>query len=243
MTDNASPAERLKEARIGAGFKSAAQAARLNGWSEVTYRHHENGTRNIPAGMARIYASAFRVSPGWLLGLLEEDPRSYSAELQGGLYTDDEVKKYGEYSRLAQEHFGAAMLQMINLSQLDGPEPHLNASGRHFAVDANLLDFAGKDRSETPLTFHAIRVDTGSTPGYSPDDVVIVDVASSQIKRQGSVMVYSYAGFAGIATVFRHPDNSLELIGVRQSDDAWRIPVDQVQLWGTVVLSIRREFW
>lgn len=59
--------ERLKIARERAGFASAAEVARKFGWTETTYRAHENGQRNIPRSKAPTYARAFRVSPEWLL--------------------------------------------------------------------------------------------------------------------------------------------------------------------------------
>lgn len=59
--------ERLKIARERAGYSSAAEVARKFGWTETTYRAHENGQRNIPRERAPIYARAFRVAPEWLL--------------------------------------------------------------------------------------------------------------------------------------------------------------------------------
>lgn len=61
--------ERLKTARAKAGFDSAADAARAFGWTESAYRHHENGTRGFGADAAKKYGRAFKVKPGWLLGL------------------------------------------------------------------------------------------------------------------------------------------------------------------------------
>lgn len=61
------PNERLKMAREKAGHEDAASAARRFGWSEATYRGHENGSRNITAKTAERYARSFRVSPEWLL--------------------------------------------------------------------------------------------------------------------------------------------------------------------------------
>jgi SOS-response transcriptional repressor LexA len=62
-------AERLREARKGAGFKSAADAADALGVGESTYRHHENGTRDFDVDMAKIYGRRFKVNPGYLLAL------------------------------------------------------------------------------------------------------------------------------------------------------------------------------
>lgn len=61
--------DRLKAARKNAGFEHAADAARAFGWTESAYRHHENGTRDFGADAAKKYGRAFKVLPGWLLGL------------------------------------------------------------------------------------------------------------------------------------------------------------------------------
>ncbi len=58
---------RLREARIAAGFKSSADAARSLGVSPPTYAHHENGTRGFRDDAARLYARRFKVSVEWLL--------------------------------------------------------------------------------------------------------------------------------------------------------------------------------
>lgn len=59
--------ERLRQARIDAGWTEAAEAARRFGWNLSTYRAHENGQNPIPRTRAPEYARAFRVSPEWLL--------------------------------------------------------------------------------------------------------------------------------------------------------------------------------
>lgn len=62
-------AERLRQARKLARFSTAAEAAQRFGWPEGAYRHHENGTRGFGADLAQKYGRAFKVRPGWLLGL------------------------------------------------------------------------------------------------------------------------------------------------------------------------------
>lgn len=61
------PFQRLKIAREKAGYAMASDAARAFGWMQVTYRHHENGTRNFTKDRAIAYARAFKVSPEWLM--------------------------------------------------------------------------------------------------------------------------------------------------------------------------------
>jgi len=64
---NRTPGERLIELREKR-FRTAREAARAYGWNEVTYRSHENGTRNIPYEVAKRYASAFGSTPQYILG-------------------------------------------------------------------------------------------------------------------------------------------------------------------------------
>lgn len=61
------PRERLKAARIRSGYRSAAEAARANGWAVPTYCGHENGGRNFDADWAKKYGAAFTTDPAWLL--------------------------------------------------------------------------------------------------------------------------------------------------------------------------------
>jgi SOS-response transcriptional repressor LexA len=56
---NQTPADRLKALRIKRGYATAKEAAEAFGWNEVTYRSHENSTRNIPLHAARKYAAAY----------------------------------------------------------------------------------------------------------------------------------------------------------------------------------------
>lgn len=60
-------AERLRSARIKAGFETAKAAAEAMGVPVATYIQHENGVRGFPAGRADRYAKFFRVLPEWLL--------------------------------------------------------------------------------------------------------------------------------------------------------------------------------
>lgn len=86
--------DRLKAARENAGFDSAADAARAFGWTESAYRHHENGTRNFGADAAKKYGRAFKVKPGWLLGLeaVGKEPLTDGAEDDDRLVVNGNVE-------------------------------------------------------------------------------------------------------------------------------------------------------
>jgi len=59
---NQTPADRLRALRVKRGFETAKDAAEAFGWNPVTYRSHENSTRNIPLHAARKYAAAYNVT-------------------------------------------------------------------------------------------------------------------------------------------------------------------------------------
>lgn len=49
------------------GYPTPTEAAQAFGWSDVTYRAHENGGRGIKPAVAERYAKAFRVKASWIL--------------------------------------------------------------------------------------------------------------------------------------------------------------------------------
>lgn len=59
--------DRLKAARIKAGYPSARQAAIKNNWPVSTYAAHENGQNEFGPEDAERYAKALKTAAGWLL--------------------------------------------------------------------------------------------------------------------------------------------------------------------------------
>jgi len=64
MTDAAS---RLRQLRIRKGYATAVDAARAYGWSEDTYKSHENGMRGIRPNVAEKYAQALGSTAAYIL--------------------------------------------------------------------------------------------------------------------------------------------------------------------------------
>ncbi|MEP0234754.1 MAG: hypothetical protein ABJP02_07370 [Parasphingorhabdus sp.] len=58
---------RLRQARINAGYRSAAAAADAMELPHSTYQAHENGNRNFDRRDAAQYGEVFKVSSIWLL--------------------------------------------------------------------------------------------------------------------------------------------------------------------------------
>lgn len=61
------PSQRLRRARLTAGFSSAGAFAHAHGFPAVTYRAHESGTRNFKVHSAQTYAAALGLPhpAGW----------------------------------------------------------------------------------------------------------------------------------------------------------------------------------
>lgn len=60
-------ADRLKQARINAGYGKIAAAVRAHGWKLEAYKAHESGRNGFEDSAGRSYARAFRVSLAWLM--------------------------------------------------------------------------------------------------------------------------------------------------------------------------------
>ena len=58
--------QRLRAARLGKGFDTAAAAADAHGWNRNTYASNENGNAPFSYRRAKDYAAAFDVRPEWL---------------------------------------------------------------------------------------------------------------------------------------------------------------------------------
>lgn len=79
--------ERLRLARVKAGYKTASDAARKLEIANPTYLAHENGTRAIRSHMAKEYAEAFGTTADWIL---------YGRELAEALPAGREMEELSE---------------------------------------------------------------------------------------------------------------------------------------------------
>jgi len=70
--------DRLRQARIAAGYGRASDAAARFGWNENTYKSNENGNAPFSFRKAKEYADAFGVRAEWLYD--ETGPMQPSAE-------------------------------------------------------------------------------------------------------------------------------------------------------------------
>lgn len=64
--DPNTPAGRLRQCRIKAGYATMKDAATALGFPVSTYTHHETGFYAVPVRTAERYAKAYGVTPAWL---------------------------------------------------------------------------------------------------------------------------------------------------------------------------------
>lgn len=100
--------ERLVQARIDAGFKKAAPAAREMGVNYQTYISHEDGSRIPKAEFIEKYASAFGVSLSWLLHGVDGEQKQTPTPIkqirvegvsQAGMFRDISLIEDDEHER------------------------------------------------------------------------------------------------------------------------------------------------
>lgn len=89
--------ERLRRARVAAGFEGPKEAAASLGISRSTYTQHENGIRGFTRETAVQYAKKFKVSLDWLLdGRGQNGPREDRNRLLGRVGAGAEVHRFPE---------------------------------------------------------------------------------------------------------------------------------------------------
>lgn len=124
------PNDRLKQARLSAGYGTAREAAAALGIAESTYTQHENGLRGFPASRAPTYARKFKVSEEWLL---------YG---KGGDDAADPLPSAEVLEKMVQEAIETEVTVQTRLSDL----PRMLASNLYeqlarYAADPGVVDF------------------------------------------------------------------------------------------------------
>lgn len=77
------PADRLKKARLDAGYATAVDASSTLGYNRNSYASSENGNRGITAAKAAHYAAAFGVRADWILYGAEAAAPARNAPVSG----------------------------------------------------------------------------------------------------------------------------------------------------------------
>lgn len=96
------PRDRLKLARLCAGYKTPSEAARaVKDINLHTLNSHENGNREISRKSAIKYGEAFKASPGWLL---------YGEKNETSAFLDEKIN---QLLTKASERQKSALLELL----------------------------------------------------------------------------------------------------------------------------------
>lgn len=156
--------DRLKAARVAAGYRSARAAAIRRGWKVPTYSAHENGQNGFGPEDAIRYAKAFKTSPGYLFF---GDPAPDLPE---------RLARASAAIAVVDRPFPEAVPHMANRSGNGPPDEWWRIP------PAILRDLAGSD-AENIVSF-AMDGDS-MEPAIQRTDVVFIDTSRQKIEPDG----------------------------------------------------------
>lgn len=158
-------AERLRQARVAAGYASAAEAARSMGVKEPTYSGHENGSRGITADVAIDYARRFRVTPEWILfGRDHAEPTGARGQ---------EADLVNVYEVQASAGNGVVVYDEQAVAQIAFPPGYLSKLTNAKPKDLKIISVKGDSM----------------LPTLADDDVVMLDISKRDLSYDGLFVI------------------------------------------------------
>lgn len=160
--------DRLRQARIAAGYESATAAAQAMNVPAPTYSAHENGSRGITTNASRKYAKHFKVDPAWLL---------YGYEPSVPMTSDDssapDATLIPVYNVEASAGGGAVVSTEYQVDSLSFPEGYLRRITQSNPRDLAVISVKGDSM----------------TPTLDDDDVVMLDVSKRDLSYDGLFVI------------------------------------------------------
>lgn len=208
-----SPGERLRDARLKAGFSSAAAAARRFGWVYSTYVGHENGSRLITRDAGEEYSQAFKMTLDYLMRGKGRSPirqnktdnKSLSMPKEIYIFSTTDVQSF----RLIRDGSSPESEKMTTIQNVTGLLSNVPAE-----LPKRLYALHQPDRSMVQDVHPSIP--PGTTVLIDPDrppepaeiaHAVIMDRQDSVIRRLKRVNVPAAAGAAATTAMLLEPLN------------------------------------
>lgn len=228
-------AERLRKTREAAGYESASDFARAHGFTEPTYRAHENGTRNPGASALKQYARALGVDWRWLM--LGDD---YAG-------SKDQIDTLSpDHSRERERQGGSrAISKTISVDELD-----VRANGGyglvHDAKEAEPVisrwqmpgDMVRGRTTASPKSLKIITVYGDSmTPDFLPGERVLVDLDDRRPSPPGVFVLWDGIGLV-IKRLELVPGTDPPMVRLIPRNDQYQTyeqPITDVHINGRVI--------
>ena len=222
---NSNNADRLKGARTKAGFESASDAARSFGWPEPAYRHHENGTRGYDADTAKKYGRAFKVKPGWLLGLEsseKETSDTRSSPVEPSAPNDDTVE-----------------IIALDLSLSMGPGTLIDEYPEEERVRISLPFVQAITRTPSDRLRLVRGIGDSMEPTLRTGDRVLVDLNEQQLARAHGVYWIDHLGTHGIKRLRPAGRGRILVMSDNPLVPDFEVPAEELRIEGRVIWFAR----
>lgn len=222
-----SMAARLRQAREEAGFPTAAAAAREHGWSEATYRHHENGTRGYDNEQASAYAKYYGVSAAWLLGVSTEKEPDSIERTSHFLYAFDPFVGEEKDLEIEMERLvDSILVRVIDFAKLSsgGPSAIYNNRNKLVAFSKTVVESVAKSTFREVVACFSEGDDM--SPTIMPGSLLLVDTGQTHPIHNGQIWLMTRAG----KVLIRRLRFESEKVAIAFTDSAfdptYEIPMD-----------------
>ncbi len=220
--------DRLRDARVAAGFRSATAGAKRVGKTESTYRAHENGQNEYGPEEATGYAHAFNVTAEWLLFGGNDDFKTWKKrqdQTKAGAQAQSPFKMVPEFDVHVSAGGGALVVEEAEI-------------GRWPFNPEYLSNFLGLARAN--LAIVEVRGDS-MEPTLISGDRVLVNMSDRQISQSGIFVLFDGGGTV-VKRVDKRigDDETVTLISDNPIHDRYQVDVDQLNVVGRVVWVARR---
>lgn len=189
--------ERLKEARLSAGFKSAMSAAKRHGWAPSTYGAHENGQNDFDFGTAERYGKAFKVTPTWLMAGDEAAPRRR-----------DEVPSFSRTEVPLMGYVGAGAIVEPEFEQV--PPDGFDTVTLPFAVPEGIIALGIRGESMRPAYRDGDAVLVYEDQRYATDDYLGEEAVVRTAEGRRYLKELQRGSKRGLYNLYSHNDRLIE---------------------------------
>lgn len=214
--------ERLKHARLSAGFGTASAAAQRFGWKISTYSAHENGQNEFGPDLAEKYGKAYKVRAAWLLtGDGEAPAHSVIPDMQD-IVTVPEMKVRGGSGP------GGSLTEDFSPDAVE----------RHWGIPPRFI----KDelRAQTAAVRIIEVMGDSMEPTVKPGDRVLIDTNHRLPSPPGVYAVWDGYGVVvkRVEIVPRSEPPQVTLISDNPHHKSYTLTVDDAHIVGRVICKI-----
>lgn len=250
------PHDRLRDARLAAGFKSMSAAASALGVTSSTYRAHENGQNDFDTEQAENYARKFRVSASYLLLGIDKDNRELQRISEEELGEVTPFVPSGEYPGVstirAYQGSTPGASPDIDVSAGAGPGglplpavlPHGGVifSSESVRGEIVLPEYLLSEFTRTAAErVHWIKVRGDSMePSLLPGDRVMVDTTDTSIAQGGIFVLRDPDGEIIVKRLHKLAGGIVDLISDNPKQGDRQVELSEIAVIGRVVGRLSR---